>query len=316
MLWWDNLVHGDGPVMLVRAFYLLSALGIVIVRLTPPLRDRFLDYGARSTAREKNHEPNTTETPILRTLDSLAQKRVLHTGFSDFYILSLVCLAFWVPQIYTDDGVIVNLLRYFEYGEYHGARSRRVGLCLILFAIQSVRRLFECWTLSKQSTSSSMWIGHYLIGLAFYFFTNIAIFIDHVRAGVDDSHLISLSSPDELALTLLDQVAIAMFFVASVEQYQYHSYLASLRKYTVPDGYAFKLLIAPHYTAECVIYVCLAVISAPRGQHVNVTMLSALLFVVVNLGITAEGTKRWMLGKFPERRKDVESRWRMLPMVF
>lgn len=314
-MWWDDGVHGDGPVILVRAFYLLSTLGIVLVRLTPSLKDRFLDYGARSIAREKDHQPDTTETSILGTLDSLAQKRVSHSCFSDFYTLSLVCLAFWAPQIYKDD-LVVNLLRYFAYDEYHAARSRRVALCLILFTIQSLRRLFECLTLSKQSTSSSMWIGHYLIGLAFYFFTNIAIFIDHIRAGMDDSPLMSSSSLSELSLTLLDQIAVAMFFIASVEQYQYHKYLASLAKYTVPDGYAFKLVIAPHYTAECVIYLCLAVLSAPGGQHVNVSMLFALLFVVVNLGITAEGSKRWMLGRFPERQKDIESRWRMIPMAF
>ena len=312
---WNDLVHGDGPVILVRAFYLLSTLGIVVVRLTPPLKNRFLDYGARSIARDKDHKPDGTETSILGALDSLAQKRVSHSCFTDFYTLSLVCLVFWAPQIYNDD-LIVNLLRYLAYDEYRAARSRRVALCLILFTIQSLRRLLECLTLSKRSTSSSMWIGHYLIGLAFYFFTNIAIFIDHIRAGMDDSALISPSSRSEMSLTLLDQIALAMFFIASVEQYQYHKYLASLPKYTVPDGYAFKLVIAPHYAAECVIYLCLAVLSAPRGQQVNMSMLFALLFVVVNQGITADGTKRWMLGKFPERRKEIESRWRMIPMVF
>ncbi|RMZ84280.1 hypothetical protein DV738_g756, partial [Chaetothyriales sp. CBS 135597] len=164
-----------------------------------------------------------------------------------------------------------------------------------------------------------MWIGHYLIGMAFYACVNLGILAEHLG---------SLSVPgttaaDEAGVMLsrglgvwVQTAALAGFVAASWKQHEYHSYLASLKKYTLPAEGAFRIIVAPHYTAECVIYLALAILSAPAGNKLNVTILYALAFTIVNLGTTADGTKRWMLGKFSEHREEIEQRWKMIPGLF
>ena len=107
---------------------------------------------------------------------------------------------------------------------------------------------------------------------------------------------------------------LPLFVLASVVQYRCHAHLASLEKYSLPRGGLFRRIVCPHYTCECILYLSLAVVAAPRGQLWNQTLLCAHLFVLVNLGVTAYGTKKWYIGKFGE--KDVAGRWNMIPHVF
>ena len=315
MRWEDRLSDLD-LVFLVRAFYLSSALVILSVRLVPPLQHRFLDYGARQTARKMDSSSNVSPPLLARIFDIVAQVKVSHTRFSDFYILSLLCLAFWVSQISTDGAIITRLGMSAHDTDHESTAAYRTGLGFLLFTIQSLRRLYECLSLSNGPSSSTMWIGHYLIGLSFYFFTNIALFIEHVPASPHASRFKSLPFPANALKALIDLLALSTFLAASVQQHIYHAHLASLKKYTLPSHGAFKYIVAPHYTAECLIYLSLSFLIASTAQLVNKTMLCAFIFVVVNLGVTVEGTKRWMLGKFPESRADVEGRWRMIPVMF
>lgn len=85
-------------------------------------------------------------------------------------------------------------------------------------------------------------------------------------------------------------------------------------EYKLPIHPAFQSLISPHYTAECLIYLSFAMVSAPQGAWVNGTMLCALVFVAVNLGVSAEVTRRWYEQRFgPEA---VRGKWRMIPFVY
>jgi 3-oxo-5-alpha-steroid 4-dehydrogenase 3 / polyprenol reductase len=312
----EDILASFHAIILIRSFYLLSASAILFVRFVPPLRDRFLNYGARQAPQEGRSGPDTHRSSTIRLLDSLAGLKVSHSRFSDFYSLSLVCLAFWTSRIYLRWTVSkVSLASVLEMKQ--DCKPIRLALSFLLLAIQSLRRLYECLRLSKPSKSSStMWVGHYLIGLAFYFFVNIAIFVDQFHSKDDSPEFKPLISDMDKIISPVDKLALLTFSIASAKQYQYHQYLASLKKYTLPDQHAFRYTVAPHYTAECLIYLSLSVISAPDGQMINKTVLSAFVFVVVNLGVTAEGTKQWMHSKFPDRRKDIEARWRMIPMIF
>ena len=109
-------------------------------------------------------------------------------------------------------------------------------------------------------------------------------------------------------------VGIPIFVLASGIQHDCHAYLASLPKYTLPMHPIFQVLICPHYTAECLIYLSLAIISAPRGAVVNKTMVSALVFVVVNLGITASTSIAWYERKFGKQA--VAHRWKLIPSLY
>jgi 3-oxo-5-alpha-steroid 4-dehydrogenase 3 len=105
-----------------------------------------------------------------------------------------------------------------------------------------------------------------------------------------------------------------IFLCASGIQHDCHTYLASLKKYTLPVHPAFLSIVCPHYTAECMIYVCLTFMAAPKGQIVNKTVLSGLIFVVVNLGVSAGISKDWYIGKFG--KENVQHRWKMIPALY
>ena len=76
----------------------------------------------------------------------------------------------------------------------------------------------------------------------------------------------------------------------------------------------FQVLVCPHYTAECVIYLSLAIISAPAGAVVNKTMIIAFIFVSTNLAMTAMMTKEWYERKFG--KEAVARKWKILPSVY
>src|SRR3954468_8722038 len=88
---------------------------------------------------------------------------------------------------------------------------------------------------------------------------------------------------------------LPLFVLASVVQHRCHAYLAGLKKYSLPQGGLFRHIVCPHYTCECILYLSLAVVAAPRGQLCNQTLLWAHIFVLINLGVTAHGTKRWYI---------------------
>lgn len=109
-------------------------------------------------------------------------------------------------------------------------------------------------------------------------------------------------------------IAVPLFFFAWVSQYRCHKHLAGLKKYSLPQKGMFRHLISPHYTCECLIYLSLALVAAPEEHLCNQTLLSALFFVAVNLGVTARGTKSWYIDKFGADK--VASKWVMIPFVY
>ena len=152
-----------------------------------------------------------------------------------------------------------------------------------------------------------MWVGHFAIGLAFFLFLQIAIVADYSARTTNVP-----AGPSTVVGTAIVLLAVSIFIFASVWQYLYHCYLASLRKYTLPVEYGANYIVAPHYTADCLIYLCLAIVDAPHGL-INWSVICVLAFTVVNLGVTADGTKKWQLSKFRDQQQSIQQRWRMLP---
>lgn len=109
-------------------------------------------------------------------------------------------------------------------------------------------------------------------------------------------------------------LCLPIFLVASGVQYDCHAYLASLKKYTLPAHPAFGKLVCPHYFAECLIYVALMFIAAPKGALINKTIFTALIFVSVNLGVTADMSREWYARKFGAEK--VAGKWRMIPLIY
>jgi 3-oxo-5-alpha-steroid 4-dehydrogenase 3 len=121
-------------------------------------------------------------------------------------------------------------------------------------------------------------------------------------------------------------IGVILFLLASGMQYDCHAYLASLKrprmtregkqevKYRMPEHPAWNLCLTPHYFAECLIYLSMSIVAAPKGSLINWTLGCALIFVVVNLGITASGTKRWYEHRFGA--SSVAGRSCMIPFVY
>ena len=120
---------------------------------------------------------------------------------------------------------------------------------------------------------------------------------------------LALSAP-----SIRTMICVPVFLLSSGIQHDCHTYLASLPKYTLPTHPIFQSLICPHYTTECLIYISLAFLAAPEGAWINRTILMGLVFVSVNLGVTASTTKEWYEMKFGKEK--VSGRWKMLPLIF
>lgn len=109
-------------------------------------------------------------------------------------------------------------------------------------------------------------------------------------------------------------IALPVFWYAWIRQHQCHKHLAGLKKYSLPDSGMFEWLVCPHYTCECLMYLSFVVAGAPAGQWCNKTLLSVLLFVAVNLGVTAHGTRLWYVNQFGAEK--VAGKWIMVPFVY
>ena len=187
----------------------------------------------------------------------------------------------------------------------------QVALAWSLMTIQGIRRLLESVFLIKASTSK-MWFVHWLLGIGFYLSFSVTLWIE----GAPALHSIEsvYSNITRSAPSLKTIVGIPIFLLASGLQHDCHAYLASLPKYTLPVHPVFQALVCPHYFAECLIYLSLAIIGAPKGAVFNKTMLSALVFVGTNLGVTASISKQWYEKKFGTEA--VAEKWRMVPWMF
>jgi 3-oxo-5-alpha-steroid 4-dehydrogenase 3 len=305
----------------IRAFYLFSSVAIVTVRLIPAFADRFLAYGARArrqttgTHGKRGSVDHHQQSVGTQLLDYLATFTVPHSWFTHFYLLSLVCSLTTLSTFY-----------YHEY--YHEATVKQTpnletaAFCAHLMLLQGLRRLLECVYVTRDS-ASRMWMGHYAIGMAFYIVTNMAIWIEQLCQPPPTN----LATTERSVLwTWKTILCTAVFLGASERQNRYHRHLSSLKKYTLPEKHAFQYLIAPHYTMECVIYLSMAVLNVPSifNQHsqlptfttVNWTLFCALVFVAVNLGVTADGTKDWQRKKFPDKSLEIAKRWRIIPWLF
>ena len=76
----------------------------------------------------------------------------------------------------------------------------------------------------------------------------------------------------------------------------------------------FQTLVCPHYTAECLVYLSLTIISAPQGAWINKTVFTALIFVSANLAVTATMSKEWYEQKFG--KEAVAHKWKMIPLLY
>lgn len=294
----------------LRIGYVLSAFAILVIYAIPALRDRFLVYGARNALAGNNTRPPREQNVLERTLDYFASMKVPHSWFKHFYMLSVALSMVWLQQLYTRGPLLQKVLS--GTSTHRSSMSfNQLVLCWTLLTIQGSRRLYESMTLEKP-TLSQMWVGHYLLGLLYYTAMGLAIWIEGGPA--------LMSTDEPLGDTMISAPSVStfiflpVFLLASGLQHDTHFYLSSLRKYTLPTHPAFQSIVSPHYTAECAIYFSLMFLAAPGGQVVNKTLLAAFVFVLIELGLSADVTKRWYMQKFGAH--PIEYKWKMIPGIW
>ncbi|GAM90090.1 hypothetical protein ANO11243_081300 [Dothideomycetidae sp. 11243] len=298
-------------VLLIRSSFILFAASILFLRSIPALRTRLLPYGSRA-AEPASTKPGskTTQNSIVETLlDSIAALQVPHSWFASFYAIAIASSVFWAAQLFWRGRAYELVARYVD--DRQSMSVRQVGVVWAMMAAQGVRRLWECLALGKQS-KSTMFVGHWVMGVWFYLVVGVAVWIEGVP--VLQKHTLQLSDFSFAAPSAHSFVAILLFLVASGPQHDCHAYLASLKVYMVPQHPAFHQLVCPHYFAECLIYLAMAIQAAPSGHLFNGTLLCALVFVAVNLGVTADGTKKWYEDRFGV--DSVKRKWKMIPFIF
>ncbi|KAJ5408675.1 hypothetical protein N7509_002558 [Penicillium cosmopolitanum] len=294
---------GMDAVDALRTFFLLAAATTISVSIPSSLRSRFLVYGPRATSTDSKPQSRASAegASISRPLDYLATWRYFGPS-------NLLCRGTLFEAIAS---------RVNEEHRVQTMSLTQVLVCWILLAMQGSRRLWESTSFAKPSTSK-MWFVHWLLGLAFYLAAGIAIWIEGSEALMNFNLTLDYIKITR-APSLRTFLCVPLFLMASGMQHDCHHFLFSLKKYTLPDHPIFRAVVCPHYGAECVIYLSLAFLGAPRGQSVNKTLLACSAFVAVNLGLTARTTKQWYLEKFGGDKDDLEqikSRWLMIPYIY
>jgi 3-oxo-5-alpha-steroid 4-dehydrogenase 3 len=231
-------------------------------------------------------------------LDYLAGLRVPHSYFTHFYVVSVVSSLVWGLA----GGPFLQ----------SSGMTRAVQIAWLLMLLQGVRRVLESYAYTSTS-KSPMWFGHWILGLLFYLTINVAIWIE----GPFNSAEAVTSGQNEAFSWKLVALPPAILVCHGL-QHSYHAYLYRLRTthttYPLPSHPLFPNLLCPHYTCEVLIYLLLSFLTAPAGQSVNSTLLCATIFVVVNLGVTAAGTKEWYERQFGVGK--VRGRKRMVPWLW
>ena len=204
-------------------------------------------------------------------------------------------------------------------------------ICLVLFEVHVLRRLWECHTIATFG-QSSMHIAGYLCGLIHYALTPVSMMCSCLQipflVEISDlwpANLVSIKSRGCVvalwpAQTLFTAGGLVLFLSASVAQYKCHAILYRLKKveevdlagspksrYGLPVGFGFDFVCCPHYFAEILIYVSFWFINMG-----NVASLLEAVWVTSNLAVVAVGQKRWYLETFPEECKISKRGWKAL----
>ncbi|KAK4242571.1 hypothetical protein C8A03DRAFT_11186 [Achaetomium macrosporum] len=306
---------GVTPAQWCQGFFLVAAGGVVAVAAMPrDAKTLLVDYGARKAHKQSAHRPSPKPLHdgwLLSLIDAVTSwTQVPHSWFSAFYVVSLACSVFWLVQFLSNGAVLRSIASSQVSTQEPSSTMAQVALGWLMMFLQATRRVYEHATVIKPS-KSTMWVVHWLLGLFFYLFISVSVWVEGSAGAILDP----LAGHTDDAQSLWKMaVAVPAFLFAWVNQYRCHKHLAGLKKYSLPEDGMFRHFICPHYTCECVLYFSMAVATAPRGTWCNRTLLCALVFVAVNLGVTASGTRKWYVEKFGIG--PVATKWNMIPFIF
>jgi hypothetical protein len=145
---------------ILRLYFLSTSLAVLTVHFLPPLHKAFIPYG-------KTRQPTTSPKSILDRISGLT---VPKAWFWHYYFLSVLLSISW--------GILsVHGLNGWIWLRIEGARGWLVWGMLL---VQGARRFYESLFILRAS-KTRMWIGHYLVGCAFYTAMSLAVIADPPR---------------------------------------------------------------------------------------------------------------------------------------
>lgn len=177
---------------------------------------------------------------------------------------------------------------------YSGQADGGSLLPFAIFALHVCRRLAE--TLWLQSMSGSMTPLAFAAGCSFYVAAPVSVLLDSQQT------------------SRASAIWCAAAGAAQAGQLAHHVLLQRLRgrgargTHAPPRGGLFRWLVAPHYTCEVAVYVCVAAACGETGQH---TALAGA-FSFANLLVTATEAREWLREHFGS---SAVPPWRLLPCL-
>ncbi|KAI9502862.1 3-oxo-5-alpha-steroid 4-dehydrogenase-domain-containing protein [Coemansia spiralis] len=315
-------------ILLIRFAYALLACVAVLFELVPWTREAFVKYG-KTRSKPPSHSNEHVNDGVLTLFSHITVKK---NHFAHFYTVGTLINALlaidivnWVnapnstEPLYTETHPLWSLLRYCialdaEYfGDGGGIHamfpSSFALLALSMYGLHVLVRLKE--SLCDQPASDArIHIGQLGVGLIFYVITPFAVIIDSCYEG-------SSWQPTPPWLVV---IGLATYVYASLHQWRCHHILYRLRQqaisryfdtragtvsnrsacgkmnrvYVIPQGDLFDYVSNPHYFCEILVYISIWSITNFQAS----TLLSTLIWTIINLGITSRESHRWYFKTF------------------
>ncbi|TAQ87758.1 hypothetical protein B7494_g3921 [Chlorociboria aeruginascens] len=248
------------PALICKAFFVLGGITAIGGVLIPSFRRNIMNYGSRSTLLQEAKGKGSMNT-VTAVLEYFASCQVPHNWFTHYYAVSVASSVFWAIQILRH-GQAFEFMVFHSNPSGHWISINQTFLAWAMMTLQGTRRLYESITLTK-SSESKMWIGLWILGIAYYIVMGISVWVEGISALTISDSPTSLLEYGKPSLKTI--VAVPLFLLGST---------------------------------ECLIYMAIAIVAAPKGRIFNTTILTGLVFVTSNLGVTADSTRRWYIEKF------------------
>lgn len=156
------------------------ACQIYLINSFASLRSRFVEYGPRSRDTSVKQAARGSQSILASLLDWAASWSVPHAAFLHFYVASVLSSLFWgITLFFWSTSLSSSALLSHDLGGGASMTPEQVSLAWLLMTTQGLRRLYECIALPSSSTSR-MWIGHWILGVVFYLMVNVSIWVEGI----------------------------------------------------------------------------------------------------------------------------------------
>uniref|UniRef100_A0A4W3IM30 Polyprenal reductase n=1 Tax=Callorhinchus milii TaxID=7868 RepID=A0A4W3IM30_CALMI len=209
-----------------------------------------------------------------------------------------------------------RLLSFVSGSQLHMTPGDELSVLLVhmLLWIHSIRRLTECLFISVFSNVVIHPV-QFIWGLTYYVLVGLTLHCEGPPLGTKVYKI-----QDLLVQYRWYHVAgLTLFFWATVHHHKSHIILASLRKnklgevvnlsHRVPHGDWFEQVSCPHYLAELLIYLALAMVFG--GRHL--TWWSVVLYVLSSHAMMAVQSHEFYVNKFENYPKNRKA---FIPLIF